>query len=236
MRIRQYTGPATAILLVASLGACQGPADSQATATAAIPAEAVKSAGTTEAADPHPALEDLVLSASGLGPLTVGVPMAGNPGAEMVEWDPDYCLTETEGAPFDPAGDPGRWVFSGYDYDTGPTEANVPPFQVGVSDEGSVIGINVGGVAPHTAENIRVGSSFSALQAAYADLQGPVGGEGASLSWWVQGNSGMVLFEFLTDPAVDPSATVDFIGVRAAGIAPGDAWADGDVGARISCS
>lgn len=78
--------------------------------------------------DPHPALGDLVIATTGLGPLTVGgIPPADNPGAAMIEWDEAFCA----GGP-DEVADPGRWVPSGYGEDTGYTGDPVTPGRVGI--------------------------------------------------------------------------------------------------------
>jgi hypothetical protein len=107
---------------------------------------------TLEAAtDPHPALADLVISTSGLGPLTVGLPPAGNPGGAMIEYHENYCpdIVEAEGGTWDPAFDRGLWLAAGYD-DPVPTFWNDDPqnpFRVDASAE-AVLRIDVRSLTP----------------------------------------------------------------------------------------
>lgn len=160
----------------------------------------------TPTTDPHPALADLVIATTGLGPLTVGgVPPADNPGAAMIEWDADFC----GGGP-DEVADPGRWVPSGYDQDTGYTGDPVTPFYVEATDAG-VHRLDVMGGGPATAAGIRIGSTVDELRAAYPALDGPVDGP-VSRVWVIHDASGSVAFETQGDAdGLRPAGTVESV-------------------------
>lgn len=170
--------------------------------------------------EPHPDLDELVLSPSGLGPLAVGVPPAGNPGAAMIELDATRC----EG--FDD-GSAARWVAAGYPdevVDGQPRDA----FFVAASDE-AVGRIDVLGSTPRTAEGIGVGSTLVELQAAYPQLEGPHDGP-VSRVWWLSGPTGTLVFETQGDadglrPAGTPESII-LVRVLAAGVDPAFATAN----------
>ncbi len=147
----------------------------------------VEPAADAEQPDPHPALAELVVSPSGLGPLAVGVPPEANPGAAMIEWDADHCASELfEGT------DPGRWVPAGYDDDPG--RGDREPFGISLDDTGRVAWIDVRSDAPRTAEGVGLGTTLADLEAAYPDLQGPFQGA-VSQVWWVENGDGILAFE-----------------------------------------
>lgn len=178
------------------------------------------------AADGRPALEDLVISTAGLGPLTVGdVPPPANPGSAMIVYDADYC----EGMGGDT--DPGRWVAADY-----PTDENymgaesATPFFVDATDVG-VHRIDIMGVSPATAEGIRVGSTLEELRAAYPDLEGPFPGP-VSQVWVLRGPTGAIAFETQGDAdGLRPAGTeegVILIRVLSPGYPPDFAAANSD--------
>lgn len=178
------------------------------------------------AVDGRPALQDLVISTAGLGPLTVGdVPPPANPGSAMIVYDPDYC-SGMEGDT-----DPGRWVAANYPPDEnymGEEPANA--FYVDASDIG-VHRIDIMGVSPATAEGIRVGSSLEELRAAYPSLEGPFAGPGSQV-WVLRGPTGAIAFETQGDAdGLRPAGTeegVILIRVLSPGYPPEFAAANSD--------
>jgi hypothetical protein len=177
---------------------------------------------TTEALDPHPAITDLVISTSGVGPLTVGVAPAANPGAAMIAWEPDFC----SGEGWDGDGDPGRWVPDGYDSDTNYMGEPATAFYVD-ADDASVYRIDVMGTGPHTAEGVRIGTLLPALQAAYPGLVGPHAGP-VSQVWWVTDDAGSMVFETQGGDMIGAGAPEQVILIRvlATGVDPAFAAAN----------
>lgn len=177
-----------------------------------------------EAVDPHPALADLVVSTSGLGPLTVGLPPEGNPGAAMIAWDPDYCAEVTD-------TDAGRWVETGYADDPDRGEPGKHPFTVAVDEGGTIGWIDVFSAAPRTVEGVGLGTTVAELQAAYPGLQGPYVGP-LSRVWWVEDAAGVLVFETQGDedglqPAGTPEQVI-LVRVLRAGADPQFATANSD--------
>jgi hypothetical protein len=168
-----------------------------------------------------PDLAGLPITTSGVGPLMVAmIAPAANPGAAMIECDPDDRVgevTETE-------GDPGRWIQSGYSSDTTYVGEPATPFHVDATDTG-VHRIDVMGTSPHTVEGIRIriGSTLAELRAAHPDLQGPSAGP-VSQVWWVQDAAGSIAFETQGDmDGMRPPGTEDGvipIRVLAPGVSP----------------
>lgn len=212
-------------LVVVALAACTGgeadPSPSQsatptapATPDAAVVAESSPSPSPEPSVDPHPDANELIISPSGLGPLAIGnYPPADNPGAAMIQRDPDHCPSD--------GTEPGRWVPDGYaGADVDLAGNPVAPFAV-EADVAAVHRIDVLGVGPRTEAGIGLGSSLTELQAAYPDaLFGPVG-DGPTSVWIWSGAEGSVAFETAepqdgyTDAWLDPGdpETVLFIRV-----------------------
>jgi hypothetical protein len=168
---------------------------------------------TTDAVDPHPAITDLIITTSGVGPLTVGVPPATNPGAAMIAWDPEFC----SGEGWSGDGDPGRWVPDGYDSDTNYMGEPATAFYID-ADDASVYRIDVMGTSPRTAEDVRVGTLLTDLQAAYPGLAGPFAGP-VSQVWWVTDAAGSMVFETQGGEMIAAGAPEQVILIRV--LAPG---------------
>jgi len=166
------------------------PTPTKDTAPSPSPEPSPEPTKTVQPVDPHPGIADLIITTSGLGPLTVGsTPPATNPGAAMIAWDAAFC----SGEGWEGDGDPGRWVPSGYDNDTNYMGEPATPFYLDASDAG-VHRVDVMGTSPHTVEGIRIGSTLAELQATYPALAGPFAGP-VSKVWWIQDVAGSVVFE-----------------------------------------
>ena len=179
--------------------------------TSAAPAPVVTPSSTPD--DPHPALAKLFITTSGLGPLTVGQPISGNPGEAMLTWDPAFCDAAISGP-----GDLGRWVAA---YPDAPGGGK--PFYVDTSDDGVLHRIDI--VSPHltTPEGIHIGSTVADLEATYGgSLIMGTSGWGTVNVEFMQADWGTVVFE--TDTSMPDGTTgpdhVAFIRVLADGVDP----------------
>lgn len=143
-----------------------------------------------------------MLSPAGLGPLTVGVPAEGNPGAAMITWDADHCAGLVD------AAEAGRWVPDGYGPATRADGSRSDTlFGVAVDDGGVVVWIDVYGTAPRTVEGVGVGSTLQDVLAAFPDLSAPFAGPLSQVTW-VTRDDGILVFEStLGDPEL-PDGTV----------------------------
>lgn len=167
---------------------------------------------TATTADPHPALDAMFITTSGVGPLTVGQAIMGNPGEAMVEWNATAC----DPAFTDPAA-LGRWQAT---YPEVPDHGR--PFMVDGEMDGVLRRIDVNSPALSTPEGIHQGSPVTDLVAAYPGLTTGAAGWDAIRVHWIQDAHGIIVFE--TDTMnVDGTVGADhvaFIRVLAAGIDP----------------
>jgi len=195
-----------AAFAIAMLAACGGSPEPEPTAgeepTSESPAEPdptsepAESPESPEPSEPSedegvPALDELIVRTGGVGPLTVGVAPASNPGAAMIEHDPDACAEFAE-----PGAAADRWVVSAYPdgSDTAYHGDPVAPLHVD-ADEDAVHRIDVLGVTPRTEEGVGVGTPTEELRATYPDLEGPYDNMGISQVWWLTGDDGTLVFE-----------------------------------------
>lgn len=152
-----------------------------------VQAPAPEATGTPEVTAP-PGLEDLVISADGLGPLAFAEPLPTETGpSDIVRWDDRACAgTDT----------PGRWVTSYPDW-IGQDGASVVPFTVDVSDN-QVTRINVYAPDHHTEAGIQVGSTLRDVVEAYDDIRvsDGLGEPGGPINlWYVDLGSSTLYFE-----------------------------------------
>jgi hypothetical protein len=168
---------------------------------------------TATAVDPHPALDAMFITTSGVGPLTVGQAIVGNPGEAMVEWNATACDPEFA---TDPAA-LGRWQAT---YPEVPDHGR--PFLVDGEMDGILRRIDVNSPILTTPEGIHQGSPVADLVAAYPGLTTGTAGWDSIRVHWIQDAHGTVVFETDTmnvDGTVGPDH-VAFIRVLAAGIDP----------------
>jgi hypothetical protein len=167
---------------------------------------------TATAVDPHPALDAMFITTSGVGPLTVGQAIVGNPGAAMLEWNPTAC----DPAFTDPAA-LGRWQAT---YPEVPDHGR--PFLVDGEMDGVLRRIDANSPILSTPEGIHEGSPVTDLVAAYPGLTTGTAGWDAIHVHWIQDAHGIIVFETDTmnvDGTVGPDH-VAFIRVLAAGVDP----------------
>jgi hypothetical protein len=153
--------------------------------------------------DPHPTLADLVVSTSGLGPLTIGIAPEVNPGAAMIAFDPQACADQVLGGS---GGDPGRWRPAGYDSDAVAHGGSGSAFLVGVDPVRGVSWIDILGTSPRTADGLGVGTLLEELQATLPTLQGPFDGP-LSRVWWIEDEHGTLVFETERDGILEGATT-----------------------------
>jgi hypothetical protein len=226
---------ASAALAVLLLAGCDGGGESADTRSKTATPDAEPTAEPTDEpteeptdtdppVDPHPALTDLIISTSGLGPLTVGVAPGGNPGEAMITWDAEFCLGEM----WEGDGDPGRWVPNGYGTDINYMGGETNPFYVD-ADNTAVNRVDVMGTSPHTVEGVRIGTLLIDLQAAYPGLSGPFAGP-VSQVWWVQDAAGTMVFETQGGDMIAPGAPDQVILIRVLAAGQPVEWAAANSG------
>ncbi|GAB3280136.1 hypothetical protein [Microbacterium lacusdiani] len=126
-----------------------------------------------------PALEDLVISPAGLGPLALGQPVSG-PGLEMVRETTEGCAH-----PYWRTNDAYHAADGDYGGGGGPAFA--------IAADGGVQRIDVVSSAIHTPEGIRVGASLADVQSAYPSASRIDGG--LSTLFVVAGDPGQLIVE-----------------------------------------
>ncbi|RXR25061.1 hypothetical protein EQW78_06285 [Oerskovia turbata] len=175
----------------ASRSSTSTPRDASPSPTEQTPEQAEPSEPAAAAAPP--AFEDLVVSPSGLGPLTIGVPPESNPGAAMIRWSPDECADMG-------VDDPGRWVT------TYPLVDGGYPTSLAVDDVG-VSWIDVLKPGPRTAEGVGIGTELTTLQATYPSLVAGTPGPVSNV-WWLSAPDGYLVFETQgDDDGLQPAGT-----------------------------
>lgn len=159
-----------------------------------------------------PALEDLIISTDGLGPLRVGqaVPSA-DPAGDILIYDPEACAWAVADDPSYPASDFGRWVAN---YDVDLQETYVGPFGAVVSD-GVVDIIGIYSEAPHTETGARLHMTREELLLAYpTGLELETLGQGVD-NYRLRGTQSDVVFTLW--PNESDEWTVNWINIGAAG-------------------
>lgn len=106
--------------------------------------------------DPDPAVEDLVITPAGLGPLMLGESPAGTP---VVRWDGTACAGTDV---------PGRWV-AAYPAGENAIGGASLPFTVQVLDD-RVVRVEVHTPGPRTISGIQVGSTLADVRALHPEL------------------------------------------------------------------
>ena len=195
VRLRQaILVPLLAATIVVALAACappyhRGGSPTHSSTHSAAPTSTPTPAGT------RPALAELVLSTSGIGPIHLGelVPTTP-PSLAIVTWNPTKCVSTDLGiAPGDPNAGAWQTIFP----DESPDGQPIPPFIL--TTEGSTQAGNVNLVWAwtndiHTAAGIRVGSSLDRLHTAYPAFTRTING-GLSDVYIIDGPTGSLSFE-----------------------------------------
>lgn len=161
-RRRLLNGLVAAALTVAIAG-CAGPVGMS------PPTETPDSTASPAPTGAPAPLEELVVRADGVGPLTVGEPVAGDSEeTALVRWDPEHCAEVGPNlGPGSGAGeDDGRWV-ANYPDSEGFWGVEAP-FRIEVEDE-LVSWIDVLSPELTTSEGIGIGSAREELLAAYSE-------------------------------------------------------------------
>ena len=143
----------------------------------------------------RPAVGDLVLSTSGLGPLHLGSPVPVTPAPlALVVWNPTACVSADLGIS---AGDPtaGAWETTYPDAD-GPAGSRQPFIltTVGSAQTGNIDLVWVWTTGAHTADGIQVGSTLDQLNAAYPAFSRTITGAVSDV-YVIDAAAGSLVFE-----------------------------------------
>lgn len=200
MRRLSFTLIAVAVLATA---ACTSPSASPSASPSPSP-----SGSPSATASPSPSATAADCSTAGIVPgalncLVTDLPIAGNPGQDMLVFDATNC-SATE----------GRWVHS----------PDLPRFSLGGQHGEIVARIDIWDAAYQTPEGVGLGTSLADLQAAYPALQTGTSGFDTTVHW-IETADGFVVFEVgAFDDMFEPApANVRFIRILVAGSEPDQA-------------
>ncbi|MGV8883998.1 MAG: hypothetical protein ACOH1T_00220 [Microbacteriaceae bacterium] len=206
-----------AIVVVTLLGGC-APTDADPT-----PPPVAETPAETPAPEPtKPALDELVLSANGLGPLVIGeAPPVTGPELDVAIFDDDFCADDVANGFIT---DPGKWVAN---YPTSGTEYPEFPFSILVED-GVLTNLYETSPLIHTAGGVGVGSTVAELRAAHPDAV-RISKDYIDL-YVIAGENGQLVFEVGTEGSIGYDPGVIWI----AHVIPADetpyAYANSDAG------
>ena len=187
---------------------------------------------TSGPADPGspPPYESLVVHTGGVGPLAVGEPAAGNPGAAMIFLVEDYCYDEALGVT---SGDLDRFL-PNYPPGVGIEGESAELFSLDVAG-GDIARIDVWDAGLQTEEGIHIGSTLGELMEVYpTTLESGEGYSPTSSVWWIEGADGTLVFEtqapgeWVDEPEPDVEDAVILMRVLAPGVDPD--WAAANSG------
>ena len=157
---------------------------------------------TVPAPPTKPAVDDLIVSPAGLGPLLVGAaPPVTDPALDILVFDPAGC-------PPDQGPVPGIWV-TNYPDQTYFNGRSGPPFRAAVNDAGVVSRIDVWAEDIATDRGVTIGSAVADVSAAYPDASEIVDFERA-LVYVIRGSTGTLFIEI--DTMTDGGADDAFVG------------------------
>jgi hypothetical protein len=144
-------------------------------------------------------LASLTITPEGLGPLTIGEPVAST-AQSLVGWNPTYCVGDATGAV---QGDPfaGAWL-PNYPPAQSPALGERPPFHLMTATgfaEGPIREINLWTTEVATAAGVRAGDSRGALLAAYPQFD-EVTQNLLSDVYAINGMRGRLLIEVANEP------------------------------------